>query len=150
MSSLDVQIICEDKKYTDSAYSKPTFSEFCTHYQSFVRSTFTFCTAYKLTYRQKLPDMFKLSTKLHNELLFLKQIFLKHDYSENFINKCFKSFMVNIHGSKKTTLTVERKPLALVLPYLDSTSLQTRTKLKKSVKTILDCCKLQIKYCFEI
>ena len=85
--------------------------------------------------------MFKLSTKLHIELLFLKQIFLKHGYSENFINKCFKSFMVNIHGSKKTTLTVERKPLALVLPYLSSTFLKTRTKLKKSVKTILDCCK---------
>ena len=32
----------------------------------------------------------------------------------------------------------------LVLPYLGSISLQTRTKLKKSLKNILNCCKLQI------
>ena len=52
--------------------------------------------------------------------------------------------MDNIHGVKETTLTVEKKPLVLVLPYLGSISLQTRTKLKKSLKNILNCCKLQI------
>ena len=34
--------------------------------------------------------------------------------------------------------------LAQVLPYLGSISLQTRTKLKKSLKNILNCCKLLI------
>ena len=52
--------------------------------------------------------------------------------------------MDNIHLLKETTLTVEKKPLVLVLPYLGSISLQTRTKLKKSLKNILNCCKLQI------
>ena len=52
--------------------------------------------------------------------------------------------MENIHVVKETTLTVEKKPLVLVLPYLGSISLQTRTKLKKSLKNILNCCKLQI------
>ena len=52
--------------------------------------------------------------------------------------------MDNIHVVKETTLTVEKKPLVLVLPYLGSISLQTRTKLKKSLKSILNCCKLQI------
>ena len=51
--------------------------------------------------------------------------------------------MDNIHVVKETTLTVEKKPLVLVLPYLGSISLQTRTKLKKSLKNI-NCCKLQI------
>ena len=50
--------------------------------------------------------------------------------------------MDNIHVVKETTLTVEKKPLVLVLPYLGSISLQT--KLKKSLKSILNCCKLQI------
>ena len=53
--------------------------------------------------------------------------------------------MDNIHVVKETTLTVEKKPLVLVLPYLGSISLQTRTKLKKSLKSILNCCKLQNK-----
>ena len=52
--------------------------------------------------------------------------------------------MDNIHVVKETTLTVEKKPLVLVLPCLDSISLQTRTKLKNSLKNILNCCTLQI------
>ena len=53
-------------------------------------------------------------------------------------------FMNNIHVVKETTLTIEKKPLVLVLLYLGSISLQTMTKLKKSQKNILNCCKLQI------
>ena len=45
---------------------------------------------------------------------------------------------------KETTVTIEKRPLSLVLPYLSSISLQIRTKLKKSLKSILNCCKLQI------
>ena len=40
--------------------------------------------------------------------------------------------------------TVEKKTLILSLPYLGDVSLQTRTKLRKSFKGILNCCKLQI------
>ena len=42
-----------------------------------------------------------------------------------------------LHVVKETTLTIEKKPLVLVLLYLGSVSLQTRNKLKKSLKTIL-------------
>ena len=52
--------------------------------------------------------------------------------------------MDNIHVVKETTLTVENKPLVLVLPYLGSISSQTMTKLKKSSKNIFNYCKLQI------
>ena len=38
-----------------------------------------------------------------------------------------KKFMDNIHVVKETTLTVEKKPLVPVIPYLGSISLQTRT-----------------------
>ena len=52
--------------------------------------------------------------------------------------------MDNIHVVKETIITVKKKPLALFLSYLGLISLQTRTKLKKSLKNILNCCKLQI------
>ena len=52
--------------------------------------------------------------------------------------------MDNIHALKETNLTVKKKPLILFLPYLGSISLQSRTKLKKLLKNILNCCKLQI------
>ena len=46
--------------------------------------------------------------------------------------------MHNMHVVKETTLTVEKKHLVQVLPYLGSISLQSRTKLKKSLKNILN------------
>ena len=52
--------------------------------------------------------------------------------------------MDNIDAIKETILTVEKKPLFLVLLYLSSISLQARTKLKKSLKNILDWFQLQI------
>ena len=52
--------------------------------------------------------------------------------------------MDNIHVVKETIITVEKKPLDLFLSYLGLISLQARTKLKKSLKNILNCCKLQI------
>ena len=52
-------------------------------------------------------------------------------------------FMDNIHVVTETTLTVEKKPLVLALAYLGLISLQPRTKLKKSLENILNCCKVQ-------
>ena len=57
-------------------------------------------------------------TKLHNEWVCLKEISLKNGYPEGFINKYFKKFMDNIHVIKEATLTVEKKSLVFVLPYL--------------------------------
>ena len=41
-------------------------------------------------------------------------------------------------------IIVPKKTLFLVLPYLGPLSLQNRTKLRKSLKGILNCCKLRI------
>ena len=57
------------------------------------------------------------------------------------LNKCFKKIMDNIHVVKEAPLTVEKKPLVLVLLYLGSIFLQTTNKLKKSSKNILVNCK---------
>ena len=51
--------------------------------------------------------------------------------------------MDNIHVVKETTLGVKEKPLVAVLLELGSISLQSRPKLKKSLKNILNCYKLQ-------
>ena len=41
-------------------------------------------------------------------------------------------------------ITVPKKPLFLVLPYLGPLTLETRTKVKKIHEGILNCCRLQI------
>ena len=57
---------------------------------------------------------------------------------------CFKVFLNRIHIVKDKVSTVEKKPLRLALTYLGTISLQTRTKLQKSIKGVLNRCKLQI------
>ena len=97
--------------------------------------------------------------QFHTELSFLKWIFRKNGYLENFIIKCFKRFLNNIHLVKKNVLTVEKKCLLLVLPYLGIIPLETivlpylviiplkiRKKCNQVLKGVLNCCKLKIAF----
>ena len=71
-------------------------------------------------------------------------VFKSNDYPENFINNCFKTLLDKKYRIQEKVITVTKKPLFLVLPYLGPLSWQTRAKLRKSLKDILDCCELQI------
>ena len=55
-------------------------------------------------------------TQFHTELIYLKGIFQKNGYPKNFIDKCFKRFLNNVHLVKENVPTVEKKRLLLVLP----------------------------------
>ena len=92
MSFLDIAIIRENKTFTTSVYRKPTFSGVYTHFDSFLPSTYKFGTVYTLAYR--CFRIYSSWTKLRNELVCLKETFLKNGYHEDFINKCFKKFML--------------------------------------------------------
>ena len=83
-------------------------------------------------------------TNFHNELVFLKDIFLKNGYPISFIDKCFKTFLDRLYLKRPQVLTAEKKTLTLVLPFLGKLSLQTRTKLQKVLKRTLSCSKIQI------
>ena len=63
-------------------------------------------------------------TQFHTELIFLKGIFQKNGYPENFIDKCFKKFLNNVHLVKEN-LPMEKKLLLIVLTYLGIISLET-------------------------
>ena len=81
---------------------------------------------------------------------FIKYAFSKNEYPLSFIDKCFKMVIDKLVIKLPQVTTVEKKTLVweedLVLSvlYLGDVSLQTRTKLRKSFKGILNCCKLQI------
>ena len=130
-----LHIIREDKTFKTFVYRKPTFSGVYTRFDHFFPSNYKFSTVYTLPCR--CFQICSSWTKLNTELV-------RYGYPEHFINKCFKKFLCNVHVVKETTLTVEKNPLVLVLAYLGSTTLQTMTNLKKSLKNIFNCWKLQI------
>ena len=67
---------------------------------------------------------------------FLKQVSLKNKYPLSFINNCFKTFVDKLFIKRPQLTAVERKTLFLSLPYLEEFSLQTRTKLRKSLRKL--------------
>ena len=91
------------------------------NFESFLPSVYKFTIIYTLFYR-----CFRNcsgQTKFQLELTLLKKIFRKNGYPENFIDKCFKRFLDNIHLVKEKVPTVKIKRLLLVLPYLGVISL---------------------------
>ena len=62
----------------------------------------------------------------------------------SFIDKSFKTFLDQLYLKRPQVLTAEKKSLRLVLPFLGELSLQTRTKIQKSIKRTLGCFKVQI------
>ena len=63
--------------------------------------------------------------------------------SNAFVDK-FKTFVDKLFIKRPQLATVEKKTLFLSLPYLGEISLQTRTKLTKSFKGLMNSCKLEI------
>ena len=58
----------------------------------------------------------------------------------------FQDVLRPIIYKETTVLTVEKKTLTVVLPFLGNLFLQTRTKLQNVLKRILGCCKIQITF----
>ena len=58
-------------------------------------------------------------------------------YPLSFIDNCFKTFVDKLFNKRPQLITVEKNTLFLSLPYLGEISLQTRTKLRKSLKGLL-------------
>ena len=119
----------QDKLIT-SAYRKPTFSGVCTNFDSLLLDAYKIGMIYALVNR-----CFRICSSwsmFHQQLILLRQIFQKNGYPENFIDRCFKLFINRTHILKQKVPAVEKNPPRLVLPYLGTISLQTRTKLQTS------------------
>ena len=97
-------------------------------------STYKFGMTYTLAHR--CFQICSRWTKLHTELLFLEQIFLKNGCTENHM---FQKFMDSIH-IVQITQTIEKRTYALVLPYFGSVFQQTKSKLKKKTSLIIVNC----------
>ena len=142
LSFLDIEVPREKGKFVATVYRKPTFSGVYTHFQSFLPTIYKFGIVYNLAYR-----CFKICsdwTMFREELSFFKQVFLKTGYPLSFIVNCFKKIVDKLFIKRPQLITFEKKNLFLSLSYLSEISLQTRTKLRKSLKSMVNSCKLQI------
>ena len=80
------------------------------------------------------------SVSFNLEMHKVKDIFNKNGYPLSFFDRCLKKFLSS--RDKELVSTVEKKKLVLFLPFLGIISLQTRTKLRKSLSKLLGCCEI--------
>ena len=141
-SFVDIEVSQRKGKFVTTVYRKPTFSGVYTHFESFLPTIYKFGMVYTLAYR-----CFKICsdwTKFPEEVSILKQIIFENGYSLSSIDTCFKTSVDKLFTKRPQLITIDKKTLFLPLPCLGEISLQTRTKLRKSLKCVLNSCKCQI------
>ena len=142
MSFLDVNVFRENGKFVTNVYRKDTFTGVYTNFSSFIPLDYKFGLIYTLLHRCFciVSDM----SKFHLEIAKLKEILLKNGYSSKFIDSCIFKFMNNLFVIKPTIITVPKKQLFIVLPFMGNTSAIIKTGLAKALNKRLPFCKLRV------
>ena len=83
-------------------------------------------------------------SKFHLEIEKLKEILLSNGYSNKFIDKCISKFMNKLYIKKPVMLTVPKKQLYLVLPFMGKMSALVKSGLVRSFHKRLPFCKVKI------
>lgn len=70
-------------------------------------------------------------------------VFKNNGHPENLINNCFETLLIKKRRIQKKLTTLLNNSLLPALPYHVPLPLQIRTRLRRSIKDILNCCKWQ-------
>ena len=142
MPFLDVNAFSENGKFVTNVYRKETFTGVYTNFSSFIPLEHKFGLVYTLLHRCfcLVSDM----SKFHFEIEKLKEILLSNGYSNKFIDKCISKFMNKLYIKKPVMLTVPKKQLYLVLPYMGKMSALVKSGLARSLHKRLPFCKVRV------
>ena len=73
-------------------------------------------------------------SKFHFEVAKLKEILLKNGYPSKIIDACVFKFLNKVFESKPVTLTVPKKQLFIVLPFMGNMSGVIKTRISKALQ----------------
>ena len=99
-SFLDVKICRENNKFTTSVFRKSTFSRVFTNFDCFIHISYKhglYINTYILMYK---PNLFLL-WKTYNQIAYLKDIFKRNRYCNDFVDLCIKKFSGKLDITKK-------------------------------------------------
>ena len=83
-------------------------------------------------------------SEFHLEAAKLKEILLKNGYPRKIIDACVFKFLNKFFEPKPVTLTVPKKQLFIVLPFMGNMSGVIKTGLSKALQKRLPFCKLRV------
>ena len=120
MPFLDVNIFREKGKFVTNVYRKETFTGVYTNFSSFIPLEYKFGLAY--TFLHRCFNLVSNMSKFHLEVAKLKKILLKNGCPRKIIDTFVFKFLNNAFEPKRVTLTVPKKQLFIVLPFMGNLS----------------------------
>ena len=142
LSFLDVKICRKNGKFVTSVYRKPTFSGVFTNYESFIPTYQKRGLLHTLLHRSfSICCDFKT---LHFEIDHLKAIFIKNNYSLDFIHSCVKLSLKKLYTPKDVDPNVPKTNVFVKLQLLGRNLFQIRKKPQKLFSDKLTSCNLKI------
>ena len=144
MPFLDVNVFRENGKFVTNVYRKKHALEFILTFSSFIPLEHKFVLVYTLLHRC-FCLVFDMS-KFQFEIEKLKEILLSNRYSNKFIDKSTSKFMNKLYIKKPVMLTVPKKQLYLVLPFMGKMSALVKSGLARSLHKRLPFCKVKIAF----
>ena len=141
-SFLGINITRHNQQFKTSVYKRPTFSGVFSHYEGYVDQT----------YKKSLIDTLIVGcfsicfdyTSLHLKVENLREIFKNNSYQSGIAEQSIASFLNKVYVPKKVILTVPKKELFIVLPYLGTLSSNLKRKLGTCLKNSLPQCNIKI------
>ena len=85
-----------------------------------------------------------LLRSFHLEADQLQQIFKCNNYPDTLIDQCLQTFLNKIFVAKRTSITVPKKYILIILPFLGQFSLNLRSKLYNCFKKTLPQCNIKV------
>ena len=135
LSFLCVTITRSYNQLVTSVFRKATFSGVFTNFKGFLPAACKFRLVYTLRY-----CAFSICAsyeKNHEEIVLMKDIFKKNEYSQFFIDKYINKSVIH---------TVDKKQVLLVLPFLSPLPFKIRSRLQKWFKNYSRYCLLKVVY----
>ena len=125
-----------------SVYRKPIFSGVFTNFESFIPAIYKYGLIETLLHRSsRLCSNYENS---HRKIETLKSVLKHKSYPYNLVNHCIKTFLNKLFVQGDLNVTIPKKKLICVLPYLGKASLDLRTRLRRTLERKLPFCKLKI------
>ena len=119
----------ESNRFSTTVHRKSTFSGVFTNYHAYIPIEYK--KGLLLTLLHRAYTINSAYTSLHQEIEKLKKIFTKNGYPMRFIDKCILKFFNKLYAKKVVELTVPKKEVTVVLPFMGSTSLKLKNEIVK-------------------
>ena len=141
-SFLDINIMREKHQFTTSVYRKPTFSGVFTHYESFIDDSYKKSLIFTLLFR--CFSICSDFSKFHLEIKKLRDIFKRNGYPSSLIEMCIRTFFQKLYVPKQVYITVPKKQLLIILPFLGKLSSKLKQQVANCFKSSLPQCEVKI------